>query len=700
MKKLILFLVVTSLFISINSIGNEINAKQASLVANNFFFERNHQSKSLIYGENNIDQVFKFMATKSNVAYYIITYKTDGWAVVSASEKTIPIIAYSFTGKYNPDFEPENFKAWMLQYKSQIQETLISDDLTIWENKKLWEHYLSEEVGNFTKYRAGRSVEPMIVTSWDQGIYYNEMCPADGGGPGGHCLTGCVPTCMAQIANYFRFPQSGVGSYSYDGGPYGTLTANFGESVYDWNEMPASVSTNSLATAEIMFHFGVSCDLVYGPDGSGMYNHKAAYALRTHFKYSPETEYLYRDSTNLNWDSVIIAHLDRNIPMYYAGWSVPNLYGHAFVCDGYQDDDYFHFNWGWSGSNDGYFYTGNLNPGGNNFNLAQELIINCFPDTLNYTYPLYCAGNDTLKSKAGTIDDGSGPVYDYIANQNCSWLISPSDSVENITLAFYNFNTDLTDTLFVYDGNSTNADLLGVYAGNSIPEDITSTGDELFISFKSDDQGNSKGWLMGYTCEIPNFCSNNVITDSEGQINDGSGPANYQNLTTCIWMIQPPDSEVITLNFTEFNTEENHDFVTVYDGSEKIGEFSGDVLPDPLIATSGMMTLVFSTNSSINDQGWSASFSNAIVGFNNNDFDAEINIYPNPTNSTLNIISSEKFTIESIRIFNVFGMEIKIASNNKYGKYAMDTSSLEEGMYIIEISDGSRIITKKVIVKH
>ncbi len=95
----------------------------------------------------------------------------------------------------------------------------------------------------------------------------------------------------------------------------------------------------------------------------------------------PETQYVFRDTTSMDWDSLLVANLDQKIPMYYAGWSVPDTNGHAFVCDGYQGNDYFHFNWGWGGSYDGYFYTDNLTPGGNFFNLAQELIINAVPDT-------------------------------------------------------------------------------------------------------------------------------------------------------------------------------------------------------------------------------------------------------------------------------------------------------------------------------
>ena len=28
---------------------------------------------------------------------------------------------------------------------------------------------------------------------------------------------------------------------------------------------------------------------------------------------------------------------------------------HAFICDGYDDNGLFHFNWGWSGSHNGFF---------------------------------------------------------------------------------------------------------------------------------------------------------------------------------------------------------------------------------------------------------------------------------------------------------------------------------------------------------
>jgi hypothetical protein len=81
-----------------------------------------------------------------------------------------------------------------------------------------------------------------------------------------------------------------------------------------------------------------------------------------------------------NVEPLLTLAWDQGIPLYSAGWSVPNINRHAFVYNGYQDSAYYHFNWGWSGSLDGYFYTDNLTPEGSNFNLAQELIINAVPD--------------------------------------------------------------------------------------------------------------------------------------------------------------------------------------------------------------------------------------------------------------------------------------------------------------------------------
>ena len=262
--------------------------------------------------------------------------------------------------------------------------------------------------------------------------------------------------------------------------------------------METNLGHSNLEVAELLYHLGVSVDMVYGPDGSGMYNHKAAYSLRTYFKYSPETQYVYRDSTTMDWDSLLIAHLDQRIPMYYAGWSVPNINGHAFICDGYQGTDYYHFNWGWDAAYNGYFYTDNLTPGGSNFNLAQELIIHAVPDTSQYAYPVNCQGDITYTGMFGTIDDGSGPLYPYANGSDCTWLIAPDDSVNFVTLDILNYDLADGDTLFIYDGNTMAAPVLAAFSGDTIPGQLSSTGKYMLVRFLSDGSETAGGILASF----------------------------------------------------------------------------------------------------------------------------------------------------------------------------------------------------------
>ena len=77
-------------------------------------------------------------------------------------------------------------------------------------------------------------------------------------------------------------------------------------------------------------------------------------AIIRYFSYSTHANLKYRDSYSLtNWQNLLKESFDLGWPVYYSGFS--NSGGHAFVCDGYDDNDLFHYNWGWGGSSDGWF---------------------------------------------------------------------------------------------------------------------------------------------------------------------------------------------------------------------------------------------------------------------------------------------------------------------------------------------------------
>jgi len=179
---------------------------------------------------------------------------------------------------------------------------------------------------------------------------------------------------------YWNWPVTGVGSHTYHPQGYSTQSANFGNTTYHWSDMPNSVGYPNEAVGTLQWHAGIAVNMGYSPSGSGAQSSAAANALRQYFRYNTAlTLYSKEDYSDSQWEDLLRTELDNVHPLYYDGYGSAG--GHAFVCDGYQGTNYFHFNWGWSGAYDGYYYTSNLNPG-TAFNWGQNAMFNVQP--LNY----------------------------------------------------------------------------------------------------------------------------------------------------------------------------------------------------------------------------------------------------------------------------------------------------------------------------
>jgi hypothetical protein len=708
MKKFLVFIVLFILFShSVFAQDFIVSQEDASLVAQNFYFERVQSHKPVPVEKISLSGTY--MVEKDEVPlYYIFNMSTGGFVVVSASQVTPPVLCYSFTGNYNPDDQPDNFKAWMGQYERQISYAISTKAERTPAISTLWDYYLETPAASLKAF-SGREVAPLTTSTWNQGMYYNELCPADPAGPGGHCVTGCVATTLGQILNYFRWPDSGTGSYSYECPPYGTLSVDFSDANYRYDLMETSLNHSNVEVAEVIYHLGVSVDMVYGPNGSGMYNHKAAYTLKTFFKYSPETQYVFRDSTTMDWDSLLVSHLDRNIPLYYAGWSVPDTNGHAFVCDGYQGEDFYHFNWGWGGSYDGYFYTDNLTPGGNFFNLAQELVINAVPDTNLYTYPSYCTGQNEYEALFGTIGDGSGPIYPYENGASCSWLITPNDSVNGITLNFLQFGTDPGDTVTVYDGDNNNAPLLGQFSGYDAPSSISTEGNRMLVEFESGPESNGDGFLASFESEIPVFCSGMVMLSNQSDtLTDGSGNWDYHNNSACLWRIMPEGASSVTLFFEEFETEEGSDILKIYDlqTQQLLAEYSGiyeSGVPDPVTSPSGKMFITFNTNQTNTAPGWTAYYESNLVNIDETIDNTAILIFPNPTDGMITVKQTPtrggpvKLSITDLAGRLVYSCRIE---EMQVPSFNIDLRHLIPGIYVMKSEDETGVTHyNKVIIR-
>lgn len=705
-----LFVLIMMLLAQLSFAQNSVSEPEALIAARNFYFERVNQIDVVGIDEIVINEI-ELISDEDFQLYYVVNLH-KGFVLISASKNTFPVLAYSFNDKFTNPAKNTNTAAWLGQYERQIEYAHANRSPQTDEIKAAWEKYIDPEFSKNNPIVKSRSVEPMLVSNWDQGIYYNAACPADPAGVGGHCVTGCVATALGQLLYYFRYPQTGQGSYSYEDPNYGTIYANFEEANYDYNQMMNLLTNPNPEVAELIFHLGVACDMVYGPQSSGMYNHKAAYALRTHFRFSPETQYVYRDSTTMDWDSLLITHLDQKIPMYYAGWSVPNVNGHAFIVDGYQEDHFYHFNWGWGGSNDGYFYTEELTPGGNNFNLAQELIINAFPDTVNNSYPDYCSGNHEIDYMRGTFTDGSYPVYNYQNNSECQWLMDPQneqDSVTNITLSFQRFNTE-TDVDFVkiYDGENNSAPLIGEFSGDQIPNSVTSSGNKMLVTFSSDGQNNAPGFFATFQSNQPSWCSGTTVKlEQQGEFSDGSHNFFYNNSSTCMWQIMPINANSVTVYFTNFDIEAGQDHVKIYDSQTMtlLADYSGYYPPDdpppPVTSESGKIFFLFHSDESGRGQGWDAGYYSDLVNIQTTGEENAFKVYPVPARNVLNISFDQTIgTPSELLLFNQLGdvvkkLQIESHSSNHV---VMDISDVKAGIYYIRYSSDKKQIIKKVVI--
>ncbi len=709
MRTSVFFLVI--LVLPIIGLSGNITQQNAAVVAQNFYYERANLSKFISYNDISISGIRPF--GNINTLYFVCDMLPAGFVVISATDNVIPVLAYSFEGNYLEESDlPDGFLTWMNHYAQQIEFAVENNTTPSGTTVSEWKRLLSNNFEISKDIKSMQSVEPLLVSSWNQDSPYNSWCPIDPAGPGGRCYAGCVATAMGQLLYYYRYPQQGQGSYAYSHPEYGTISANFGTTTYNWAFMPSAISKRNNSIGELLFHQGVSVDMDYGPDGSGMWNHKAAYSLKTHFRYGPETQYFFRDSVSIDWDSLLVTNLDQRKPLYYAGWAgVQSTSGHAFVCDGYQPANYYHFNWGWGGSQDGYFYTANLTPGGNSFNFAQE-VIPLFPDTLQNIYPIYCQGHTTLTELRGSVEDGSG-WFNYQNNASCSWLIAPQDteydSVKNVKLTFLKFDTDSDgDTLFVYDGYDASSPLIGAFSGNTIPGVITSAGNKVYLEFHSNSAIAKEGWQIDYESIFPVYCSGiTTMNENSGSIEDGSGDKKYSNNSMCRWKIMPDDGMPVTFFFTSFETYDSIDIVKVYDlqTQEVLGIFHGNQLPPAITANSGKMMILFITNSAGNAQGWSGIYSTSGVGFAETDPCAfPTRVYPNPGDGQITIEKYFPDIVEHdviITVIDMKGQKVyeKITEVVKgFNKFSFVDLEVPDATYLLLITVGRQKEVIEIVI--
>jgi hypothetical protein len=212
----------------------------------------------------------------------------------------------------------------------------------------------------------GNIVVYLETASWGQGYPFNEQCWTSYGGTT-HAKTGCVSTAYAIVMRYHKFPKEGTANKLYNcqaAHTYVELT----DRIYDWDNMPLVYDGNwteaqIYEVSKIMSHLAHANFSSFGSGATTANEERETARLNRYFNYQKIAASYQRDYTKEQWEAMIRESLDNGCPVpYAANNSGTGDTRHMFVIDGYTDNGYFHFNFGWNGGGNGWFKLDNITP--------------------------------------------------------------------------------------------------------------------------------------------------------------------------------------------------------------------------------------------------------------------------------------------------------------------------------------------------
>ena len=393
MKKLLLLSGLIALFLLDLNAG-PVDQQKAKKLGTRFM-------SAASVGQRNADVQLDLVAVATDASrgatdYYVFNVANgEGFVIIAGDDCVKPVLAYSTTGQYHPEDVAEGFAFTLGAFQQEIQYVREHHIGATPDIVSEWESVM--ETGNLRHGRAARRVVgPLCQTIWHQNYPYSSQCPEDEEGHGGHVYAGCVATAMAQVMKFWDWPEQGTGSHTYYPDGYDQQTANYGETEYHFELMPLAIDSTSTEDeifyiAQFQHHCGIAVDMQYSGSGSGAYSDDVPPALRNYFRYNcddHETNYSYwgwGGYSNEEWAAMLKSGgLDERIPLYYSGQDDNWQGGHAFVCDGYDENDYFHFNWGWSGRDDAWCPIGALNTTKYAFNMMNGFTGHIIPQNGDY----------------------------------------------------------------------------------------------------------------------------------------------------------------------------------------------------------------------------------------------------------------------------------------------------------------------------
>ena len=354
------------LFCCISMMAQQRSESEAIQIAQEFFGKEGKVSQLSVVSNQKVEAQIRERAAiarrapAQNQSFYVVNDEANHRFVIVSSDKRFhDILGYSTNGAFDPEMAPPALLEILDGYDSELD-------------------YLYEHPSDVHPRHQSRisfpEVKPLIKSKWGQQAPYYDLCPYDYENSTDHpCVTGCVATALAQVMNYYQYPEYGHDSYSYMTSFGTTLSIDYDTVHFEWDKIcdtynyyyddngehqrsPSRSPEEQREVAKLMKACGVSVAMGYGVGSSGAYSQDLVTALIKYFKYNPNILYKsMNDYSSEDWDAVIIKDLQAGHPSLYSGNKGYWGSGHQFVLDGCKSNGMYHFNFGWNGHYDGYF---------------------------------------------------------------------------------------------------------------------------------------------------------------------------------------------------------------------------------------------------------------------------------------------------------------------------------------------------------
>ena len=624
-------------------------------------------------------------ADRDATDYYVFNVSnSEGFVVIAGDDRVRPILAYSTTGKYNPNDVADGFQYTLDGFRKEIQYvrehnlSATPDIVAEWKSVN--------ETGSLNRGGQTRAVvEPLCHSIWNQNYPWNSQCPpcVDTLGNGGHVFAGCAATAMGQVMKFWDWPAVGNGSHSYNADGIGPLTANFGETEYHFELIPLALDSTSSEeeiyyVAQLLYHLGIALDMQYSAVGSGANALSVYTAFQSYFRYTRDFPQINAGDlipgygyTNEEWAQMLKdGGLDEHLPIFYTGSDDGGAGGHAFVCDGYDENDYFHFNWGWSGRDDAWCPIGALHTTRYDFNQTNMFIGHIVPENNEYF-----SRPDSV-SKMAVLEEAFDAARLTWTNPTTDLNGNTLTDITSVTIR-RNFEeiavlTDVeagADMEYIDNGLEPGLYEYSIYITNEAGISRTTyrsilVGEKCNIVFQMHDNGGD-GW-KGAAISIAdeNFNRLAVVTMTQGSALVVDLPLLTGNLNF-IW------NSGWYHAYPEYDTDSECSFTIINAQGQTI------------YTSTGLEEGVFLT-------------------YDPCDFDAidetvvdnGVSVYPNPTNGLLNVNGCGTMRIT---VSNMLGQTLfeTTAEDNT----TLDLSQYESGMYLIRIETESGVMVQKVTIR-